>query len=48
MKRREFVTALGVGAAGAVLAGCNSGSESGSEQKKAVEKKAAQLVVRRK
>ncbi|WP_028299511.1 TRAP transporter substrate-binding protein [Oceanospirillum beijerinckii] len=39
MKRREFVTALGVGAAGAVLAGCNTGSESGSEQKKAVEKK---------
>ncbi|WP_028303109.1 TRAP transporter substrate-binding protein [Oceanospirillum maris] len=34
MKRREFVTALGVGAAGAVLAGC-SGTESGSEEKKA-------------
>ncbi len=34
MKRREFVTALGVGAAGAVLAGC-TGSESGSEKQQA-------------
>lgn len=37
MKRREFVTALGVGAAGAVLSGC-TGSESGSESKQAAAK----------